>query len=109
MYSKVCTSCRQELPLHKFAIQSRFLKTKDPRHPPTESHCSTCKSIHRMKCKPKWVDNQELGKIYKERPVGHEVDHIIPIRGKTVSGLHVPWNLQYLPMSENRKKSNKIP
>lgn len=37
-----------------------------------------------------------------------EVDHIIPLRAKEASGLHTPNNLQVIPMTENRKKQNKI-
>lgn len=61
--------------------------------------------IHRT---PKWADLKAIEKFYKNCPWGHHVDHIVPLRGKNVSGLHVLENLQYLPARENSKKGNKF-
>jgi hypothetical protein len=67
---------------------------------------------------PKWLTEDDMfliREIYelaalRSRITGivWEVDHIIPLRGKTVCGLHVPQNLQVITRTENRKKNNKL-
>jgi hypothetical protein len=51
---------------------------------------------------------QQLKEFYRNRPEGHDVDHIVPQNGKAVSGLHVPWNLHYLPTADHIRKSNHL-
>ena len=65
---------------------------------------------NRLRRTPKWLTKDQkadIALIYAFCPPGYHVDHIIPLQGKTVSGLHVPWNLQYLPAAENIRKGNK--
>lgn len=57
---------------------------------------------------PAWADLEAIKTFYINCPIGYDVDHVIPLRGKLVSGLHVLENLQYLPSSVNRSKSNKF-
>jgi len=56
---------------------------------------------------PPWADLVAIQQFYDSRPEGMHVDHVIPLRGKTVSGLHVLENLQYLPGIENNRKGNR--
>lgn len=57
---------------------------------------------------PKWADTDKIKEIYKDCPEGHHVDHVIPLQGELVSGLHVEYNLQYLTAEDNIKKSNSF-
>jgi 5-methylcytosine-specific restriction endonuclease McrA len=57
---------------------------------------------------PLWSETEEIREFYKNCPEGHHVDHIIPLKGKIVSGLHVISNLQYLTAEENMKKGNRF-
>lgn len=57
---------------------------------------------------PSWIDKKAILWFYENRPQGFEVDHIIPLNGDLVSGLHVASNLQFLLGSVNSSKSNKF-
>jgi 5-methylcytosine-specific restriction endonuclease McrA len=54
---------------------------------------------------PPNVDRKAIQEFYANCPKGYEVDHIIPI---SKGGLHDISNLQYLTITENRRKNNKI-
>ena len=69
-----------------------------------------------LQATPEWVDLKEIGQVYKEAHrltketgIKHEVDHIVPLVHNSVSGLHVPWNLQILTKDENARKGNTFP
>ena len=58
----------------------------------------------------KWIEwhYKHAKKMEEVTGVKHHVDHIHPLQGEDVCGLHVPWNLQVIPAEENLKKSNKL-
>jgi len=62
----------------------------------------------KLKRMPSWADKEAIEQFYSNRPAGYHVDHIIPLRGKNVSGLHVVENLQYLLACDNMSKGNKF-
>jgi len=71
--------------------------------------------LMKIKRIPKWADRDEIKKVYEEcgkrRSSGEKVtvDHIVPLQGKVVSGLHVHENLRIIPGKDNDLKYNKWP
>ena len=67
---------------------------------------------------PKWLSRKQKSAIRQLYQIAltmtqttgeqYVVDHIVPLRGETVCGLHVPWNLRVITQDENLKKSNKL-
>lgn len=73
----------------------------------------------KLRATPKWLTEehwkeiedfyflaQELAWLNQDGKPFH-VDHIVPLRGNNICGLHVPWNLQLLPARENMSKGNR--
>ena len=79
---------RAKNPHHRNALKRKYIADKDMRT-------------------PAWANLRAIVEFYKGCPFGHHVDHIYPLRGKYVSGLHVYENLQYLPAIENMRKNNR--
>ena len=67
---------------------------------------SVCKANRKLRMVKFGQDG--IRKFYKNCPARMVVDHVIPLQGKQVSGLHVIWNLQYLTPAQNMSKGNKI-
>lgn len=71
-----------------------------------------------MQATPSWLSVIEVAQIEEfyeicacvtmQTGVQHHVDHIVPLKGDGVRGLHVPWNLQIITAKENSSKKNRM-
>ena len=83
------------------------------RHRAYYLHLSNERRAKKIQRTVSWADMNKIKNIYKEavklRESGHDVhvDHIVPLQGENVSGLHVEYNLQIISAKENLQKSNK--
>lgn len=87
-------------------------------NPAKVNHWTRMKQCAKAQRVPAWLTSEDkwvIAEIYelaklRTRLTGIEwhVDHIIPLRGKIVSGLHTPSNLQVIPEQINKVKRNNF-
>lgn len=97
----------------ELARNMRYVKA----NPEVFARASAKRRADKLKATPQWLTEehkQELKEIYANarrlsNAVGipFHVDHVIPLRGCGVCGLHVPWNLKPIPAKVNMAKGNK--
>lgn len=131
--NQTCVACTQEQQSRAELVRAERMKT-DPdfrvkRRTQKNATGSKWRKAHRgeksaewaawyadrLQRTPPWADLKAIRKIYeeshritKETGLEHHVDHIIPMRGKLVSGLHIAENLRVLPGPENLAKGSKF-
>jgi hypothetical protein len=90
----------------------------DKLHKPERAARENFRRAQKLLATPKWLtqaQKDEMIQLYKlreqlslEKGIIYHVDHIYPLISKDVCGLHVPWNLQVIPATDNLKKSNRV-
>jgi 5-methylcytosine-specific restriction endonuclease McrA len=96
----------------------RYKKTHKVNNPDMYKEMTSLRRRRFRDATPKWLtENQKMEIRFKyrlaialSRATGerHAVDHIIPLHGESVCGLHVPWNLQVLTQKDNLAKYNRM-
>jgi hypothetical protein len=113
---------KSEYRIKRYAEDPTYTKAKSAqwcRNNPGKSAAKAAKyDASKIQRTPKWLTREqraEMVTIYercaqktKETGVIFHVDHCVPLRGKTVCGLHVPWNLRIITASENCSKGNRV-
>jgi 5-methylcytosine-specific restriction endonuclease McrA len=96
----------------------RYRKTWAEANPELRKANTKHRRTKHKQATPKWLTQEQktaikqfyLDAMAATRVTGtpYVVDHVIPLRGKLVSGLHVPWNLAVITREANHRKSNKL-
>lgn len=114
-YRKQYAECNKEqITQYQKHYRKQYCKTNSAK---INAHAAKRRAI-KLRATPQWLTKEhfleiedlficaKMFRLYTGQE--YHVDHIIPLKGKNVCGLHVPWNLQILEASENIRKSNKL-
>ena len=109
LYAEFCRKWREENPERTLELRRQHYRDNRERY----YFASRARKIGVKKALPLWANRAAIAAIYRQARaisktsgIQHDVDHIYPLRGATMCGLHVEYNLRVLPASENRSKHN---
>lgn len=128
---KICHGCRVLLPASSFSpfrgeyrsdglfcycrkCASKAAYANLERHPSLRAKSNSRIRVRQAQKAQRYVrqltpeQRDAIEQIYESRLPGQEVDHIVPLLGDNVCGLHVPWNLRVTSTRENRSKGNRF-
>lgn len=111
-----CHKCHAENNAHTARTPKGIIRHREDvnRWRSTQKGMMACrqKSSNRRAMKrnalPQWANIVKINEFIASCPPGFDVDHILPLAGKNVCGLHVLENLQFLPKADNCSKHNKV-
>lgn len=100
--------------LEKAIYQRQYKKHASNNFPEKRQAQRVRYETRKIKATPEWANKKAIAEVYERSAFMTEitgdqyhVDHIVPLRSKLVCGLHVEFNLQVIPGSENMAKSNR--
>lgn len=117
-----CKDCKRKRDLTYRQINRGLLKDRNKKYYDDNKRnwfvYNSDRRIRVKKAAPPWLTKAQKQEILNFYLLAQEcrtltgdvyhVDHIIPLKGENVCGLHVPWNLQLLPADINLAKANKF-
>lgn len=94
----------------RLSLRNHYLRNK----PVYKAKCAARRAA-KLQATPLWYDKLAIDAIYREAQrlteetgIPHEVDHIVPLNGRGVCGLHIPINMRIITRAENRRKHNHV-
>jgi 5-methylcytosine-specific restriction endonuclease McrA len=117
-YARNAATVKARAKARDTAVVSQYKLAYKERNPDLYRELVNARRRRFRQATPKWLTAEhklEIRMKYRlaielSRRLGtpHAVDHIVPLQGEEVCGLHVPWNMEVITQEENLKKSNKL-